>query len=176
MDTTQENNQQPLNRQLTEEEKRKQASQALKNFLRHQRWLKSPLNEEQMKKLRYSMNMDWEETEKMDGPERQEKRMNLLYERFHYLNDHLLIWEEERERDRTWKKKIETELSNFMEDADELLKIISEQAQKIMDGDTASQGEMTELIMGTLNELRGRVSGLENTVNSLRIPAGVQKK
>lgn len=125
--------------------------------------------------MRHTLNREWVQAQLLETSQRNEKVLDLLYERIHFLTHHLLIWEEQWERDQKWQKAIEEQLSMFMSGATKILRTVSEQAQEIIEGNPESQGDMMELIMGTLNELRDKVDGLENSFRTSEALKKIQR-
>lgn len=148
---------------------------AMRDIQENQRFSRNPLTEKQLRAMRHTLNREWVQAQLLETSQRNEKVLDLLYERIHFLTHHLLIWEEQWERDQKWQKAIEEQLSMFMSGATKILRTVSEQAQEIIDGNPESQGDMMKLIMGTLNELRDKVDGLENSFRTSEALKKVQR-
>ena len=165
MNISQENNQSPkanLTREIREA--------AMNEIQENQRFSRNPLTEKQMRAMRNTLNQDWEKAQKQEQlASRYGEMLDVLYKRVHFLTHHLLLWEEQGERDRKWQIAFEDKLNGFMNGATQILQTISEQAHEIIEGIPKSQGEMLGLIMGTLNELRDKVSNLENSFRTSEV-------
>lgn len=148
---------------------------AMKDIQENQRFSRNPLTEKQMRAMRDTLNRDWAQAKLLDTDQRNEKMLILLYERIHYLTHHLLLWEEQWELDQKWQKAIEEQLNIFMAGATKILRTVSEQAQEIIEGSPESQGDMMKLIMGNLNELRDKLSNLENSFRKSEASKKAQK-
>ena len=149
---------------------------AMKELQENQRLSRNPLTAKEMRAMRYTLNQDWEKTQQIEQlAARYGEMLEILYMRIHYLTHHFLLWEEQWERDQKWQKAIEDQLNVFMNGATQILQTVSEQAQEIIEGSPKSQGEMMGLIMGTLNELREKVNGLENSFRSSEASKRIQK-
>ena len=97
----------------------------------------------------------------LKSPEREETQMRAIYRAVDTLHNYFITWEEARKEDMAWKRSIEKALREGLNEQTVILQNISEAQEAILSGETSGQGEMMNLVMGTLNEIRERVQALE---------------
>ena len=97
----------------------------------------------------------------LQSPERETKQLRALLDSAITLHHHFIAWEDNRAKDMTWKRSIEAALRKFMVEQTNLLQSMETKLDEQLNGNPESQGEMLNLVMGTLNDLRTRLEKVE---------------
>ena len=115
-----------------------------------------------MENARINLEAKFLEAERvLKSPQKEKAQLQALFKNQKQLHNYFITWEEARKEDMAWKRSIEKDLREALDEQMTILQNIAEAQEAILNGETSGQGEMMNLVMGTLNEIRERVQALE---------------
>ena len=99
--------------------------------------------------------------ETLQSPEREVKQLRALFNSVITLHRYFIAWEDSRAKDMEWKRSIEAALREAVTSQTNILQSMENKLDELLNGKPESQGEMLNLVMGTLNDLRTRLEKVE---------------
>ena len=99
----------------------------------------------------------------LESPKREAEQIRAIFYGLQTLMQYFVTWQDKREEDRRWKDSVENALKKVVEQQTGILQSLETKLDALLNGDSDSQGEMMTLILGILNELRDRLSAVENS-------------
>ena len=99
--------------------------------------------------------------ETLQSPEREAEQLRALLDSIITLHRHFIAWEDNRAKDMEWKRSIEVALREAVTMQTNILQSMENKLDELLNGKPESQGEMLNLVMGTLNDLRTRLEKVE---------------
>ena len=97
----------------------------------------------------------------LESPQREAEQLRALLDSVITLHRHFIAWEDNRAEDMEWKRSIEATLREAVTRQTNILQSMENKLDELLNGKPESQGEMFNLVMGTLNDLRMRLEKVE---------------